>query len=135
LKNKWFYPFGVAILLWMAYEGARTTPYSWSIRKNPIVGAGVLGVCALSVAASSLRVWTSKIVVDDAGVRWEDGDDVGDVHWAKIRSLVLDAGSLGFVVEGTAWTVKLPFVTRQLYEALAKRLNRLTPQEEDILFR
>jgi hypothetical protein len=135
LKYKWFYPFGVAILLWMGYEGARTTPHSLSIKNNPVVGAVFFAVTAFFVAASSWTMWTSKIVVDNTGVRWSEGEEVGDVPWSKIRSLVLDAGSLGFVVEGTAWTVKLPFVTRKLYEALAQRLNRLTPEEEKVLFR
>jgi len=86
------------------------------------------------LGTTSWMIWTSKIIVDHQGVRGKEGQDTGDVRWERIRTLVLDGGSLGFVVEGIGWTVKLPFVTRKLYEVLAHRLNRLKPEEERILF-
>jgi hypothetical protein len=101
---------------------------------NIPIGILFLIVTGFSFVVTSWMIWTSKIVVDDVGVRWKEGQDIGDVRWNQIRSLVLDGGSLGFVKEGTAWTVKLPFETRKLYETLAGRLNRLKPEEETILF-
>ena len=132
LGHKWFYPFGFCGLVVLAYVVA--TVGRRPSRLNVPIGILYLLVIASGLVATSWIIWTAKIVVDDVGVRWKEGQDIGDVRWNQIRSLVLDGGSLGLVKEGTAWTVKLPFVTRKLYETLAGRLNRLKPEEERILF-
>jgi len=82
----------------------------------------------------SWTIWTSRIDVDDRGVRWKAGKEEAAMTWEEIGSLVLDGTSVGLVEKASAKTRPLPFVSRPLYRELSQRLNPLKREEEEILF-
>jgi len=82
----------------------------------------------------SWTIWTSRIDVDDRGVRWKGGKEEGAMTWDEIGSLVLDGTTVGLVEKASAKIRSLPFVSRPLYRELSQRLNPLKPGEEEILF-
>lgn len=133
MTHKWFYPFVVVGFLWLGYI-VLTTADPMDRHGHFSTGIGIALFGAFCGVVLSFMVGTSQVVVDERGIRWKEGADVGDFNWNQITSLVQDGDSVGLRERGSARIIKLPFVTRPLYEMLAGRLNRLTPEEERILF-
>jgi len=79
-------------------------------------------------------IFSARIEVDDSGVRWSEGESRGSFRWDEISALTQEGMSVGLVEKASARSTPLPFVTKSLYDVLSKRLNRLRPEEEAILF-
>lgn len=133
LKHLWFYPFLMTAIVGLAYVILRQADW-YSLKGNPFGGLITLSMVAWVILLLSWVMFTSKITVDDRGVRWKEGRREGRLTWDEISSLVQDGVTLGLVEKASARIVPLPFVTRKLYQVLSARLNRLKPEEESILF-
>lgn len=132
LAHRWFYPFSLCGLIAVAF-----TAISAHRPSHPmdVPWLGLVAIAAaVSLAATSWRTWTSKVEVDDRGIRWREGRESRELAWKEIRSMVTIGDSLGLVRRDTGLAEKLPFLTGRLYEALIRRFPRLPPAEERLLF-
>lgn len=77
--------------------------------------------------------WTTVVVLDDQGIRWEDDEGRRAFAWTEIGCLqhggpAADPKPVLVRWDGGRYT--LPFVTPGLYAALKARLNPLPPDVE-----
>jgi hypothetical protein len=137
LKNKWFYPFLLCGCVVAAYL---VLDYGHGIYRHVDHLGGlamVLVLIALTFwvcAGRSWGVWTSRVDVDDIGVRWKEGTLEQSLKWDEIARLAQDGTALALVERASAVNRRLPFVSRPLYAALTARLKPLSDAEEQILF-
>jgi len=129
-RQKWFYPFILCSCSTLGYVAVTS-----GLRDAELLRAGaiVFVMTAYSIHGS-WEAWSARIDVDQQGVRWQEGEHGGGLFWKEISGLVRDGAFLGLVEKGTGRTLCLPFVTRPLYDALAKRLRPLAPEQERVLF-
>jgi len=138
MKQKWFYPVILIILVVMGYGvvSVKAPPdMAPMMRSGPVRILILLGLVTSSWTIASWTLWTARVEVDDAGVRWKKGKDSGFLAWQQISSLSVHGINLALIERGSGGRTPLPFASRELYEALKSRLNSLSPEEEEILFR
>ena len=137
LKSKWFYPFVLCGMILLAYGLIRLkAPADLPPRMlaAPFYFIVFLGLGSCICISVSWTVWTSRVDVDDIGIRWKRGKDVVSMRWEQIESLALHGINLSLIERGSGKQVDLPFSSRKLYDALTVRLKPLSPDEEAILF-
>src|SRR5262245_21602090 len=79
-----------AMLLWF---GSHTPGRNRAI----VFGLTSLAVVFGIVVKVSLMVSTSAIDVDDAGIRWKEGEMSGSFRWDEISALTLEGASVGLL--------------------------------------
>jgi hypothetical protein len=132
-RHKWFYPVVLGGLIAVGYWSSRTISINQH-HNNPFGMLAIISFCSWICIQVSIMVFGAKIEVDDLGVRWKEGASAGNLRWEEISALSQEGMSVGLVERSSARSIPLPFVTRQLYQVLSSRLNRLRPEEEAILF-
>jgi hypothetical protein len=89
----------------------------------------------------SLQAWTTRVIVDEIGIRWHTLRESGRLPWGAISSLGYRREvspedrsrttlRVGLREADTCELRILPFLSPQLYEALKKRLGPLPPEVE-----
>ena len=91
--------------------------------------------CVLLIGGILLFLWKAvtrfylKVTLDDAGLRWHDGERGHELSWADAQKLDWDPRYPGIhvaILEKDASRPRvLPFLTPALYDALRERLNPL----------
>src|SRR5689334_13836489 len=119
LKTKWFYPFVLCGFFALAYGVIRLGVMKHIVHGVPVSGAPVYFLGLLTFGAwvcimISWSVWTARVDVDDAGVRWEHGKMRGFRRWEEISSLALHGISIALVERASGNRIPLPFTSRKL---------------------
>jgi hypothetical protein len=96
----------------------------------------ISGAGFVSFARRSWLVWTTRVTVDDAGVRWSRGSASGALRWNEIVELGFSYTEgrrrlqIGPVRTLSKMLHPLPMMPRALYEQLKSRLGGLPPEVE-----
>jgi hypothetical protein len=81
---------------------------------------------------------SAMVTLDETGVRWREGTELGSLPWDRIEGLKFRQRSKSvewdLVEKGTGTCHTLPFMPRTLFVALKERSRTIPPQAEDRLF-
>ncbi|MBV8879806.1 MAG: hypothetical protein JO332_07580 [Planctomycetaceae bacterium] len=143
LGQRWKYPFLLCLAvaaIWVAawlllHPRGRRPGLEFYLLGGSLVAFGTL-------IRESWRTWTTRVDIDDAGLRWAKGFESGSMRWEEISELGHSYGRgrrtlLVGPVRARSWMLHpLPLLPPRLYEEIKRRIGGLPPDvERDFLQR
>jgi len=139
---RWKYPFLLCLCFlgfWLAVERVRDSSRHRSRFFFSLIVISAVGF--VRVTQRSLVVWSTRVSVDDDGLRWREGLAAGALRWNEISGLgyVYQEPErrllVGPVRASTRALEPMPILPRDLYLELRARLGPLPEQvERDLTF-